>query len=130
MYKSLIVVDDFYAEPQGGPAAGAGRRLSGGERDADLSRAQRGAALPGQRLDRTPPQEELAAAGYPDIATLLAQDGPDLGKWDQLMTVPLRFNRLILYRPWMWHSAAPGFGESAETGRLIQVLSFERGAAA
>ena len=43
------------------------------------------------------------------------------------MTVPMRFNRLILYRPWLWHSAGPGFGDSNETGRLIQVLSFERG---
>ncbi len=80
--------------------------------------------------DSTPPPDALAAAGYPDVKTLLAQDGPDLDKWEHLMTVPMRFNRLILYRPWMWHSAAPGFGDSPETGRLIQVLSFEKVAAA
>ena len=79
--------------------------------------------------DSTPPQEVLEAAGYPDVKTLLAQDGPDLEKWEHLMTVPMRFNRLILYRPWMWHSAAPGFGDSPETGRLIQVLSFQKAAA-
>ncbi len=78
-------------------------------------------------LDRTPPQEELEARGYPDLATLLAQDGPEPDKWEHLMTVPMRFNRLILYRPWIWHSAAPGFGDSNETGRLIQVFSFESG---
>ncbi len=42
------------------------------------------------------------------------------------MTVPMRFNRLILYRPWLWHSAEPGFGAGPETGRLIQVVSFEK----
>ncbi len=75
--------------------------------------------------DRTPLTEaELHAYGVPDIRTLLRQDGNDPDKWQHLMTVPMRFNRLILYRPWMWHSATPGFGDCLENGRLIQLFAF------
>ena len=77
--------------------------------------------------DRTPlTREELQACGVSEIADLLARDGNDLQKWEHLMTVPMRFNRLILYRPWLWHSAEAGFGDGPETGRLIQVVSFEK----
>lgn len=38
------------------------------------------------------------------------------------MTVPMRFNRLVLLRPWLWHTASPGFGDSMETGRLVYLL--------
>lgn len=75
--------------------------------------------------DRTPVEQgELTRCGVADIATLLQRDGNDPSKWEHLMTVPMRFNRLILYRPWLWHSAAEGFGSSLADGRLVQVLSF------
>lgn len=75
--------------------------------------------------DRTPIEPaELAACGVASVAELLQRDANEPAKWQHLMTVPMRFNRLILYRPWLWHSAAEGFGDSLETGRLIQVLSF------
>lgn len=78
-------------------------------------------------LDRTPEtQSELERVGASDVAGLLARDGKDPDKWEHIMTVPMRFNRMILYRPWMWHSAGAPFGDSDETGRLIQLLSFER----
>jgi hypothetical protein len=41
------------------------------------------------------------------------------------MTVPMRFNRLILYRPWLWHSAGEAFGASLDDGRLIQLVAFQ-----
>ena len=34
------------------------------------------------------------------------------------------FNRLILYRPWLWHSAGESFGDSVENGRLVQLMQF------
>ncbi len=70
-------------------------------------------------------QEELAAYGPSSIAELLRQDGNDPDKWQHLMTVPMRFNRLILYRPWLWHSAGEAFGTSLEDGRLIQLVAFQ-----
>ncbi len=76
--------------------------------------------------DRTPmSQEDLAAYGPSSIAELLRQDGDDPDKWQHLMTVPMRFNRLILYRPWSWHSAGEAFGSGLEDGRLIQLVAFQ-----
>jgi hypothetical protein len=57
--------------------------------------------------------------------SLTTRDGKDRSKWELTMTVPMRFNRLILFRPWMWHSFTANFGNSLETGRLIQVFFFE-----
>ncbi|RMD63113.1 MAG: hypothetical protein D6826_05740 [Alphaproteobacteria bacterium] len=75
--------------------------------------------------DRTPLTEaELHAYGQPSIADLLRQDGNDPTKWAHLMTVPMRFNRLILYRPWLWHSAGAPFGTSLADGRLVQLMGF------
>lgn len=76
--------------------------------------------------DRTPMTvEELAAYGPSSVAELLRQDGNDADKWEHLMTLPMRFNRLIIYRPWLWHSAGEAFGTSLEDGRLIQLVAFK-----
>ncbi len=80
----------------------------------------------GLNSDRTPlSTDELRAYGPGSIAELMRQDGADPDKWEHTMTVPMRFNRLITYRPWMWHSAGPAFGDSLENGRLIQLVGFE-----
>ncbi len=200
MHKSLVVVEDFYADPiqvreaalaigfpeHRGPRTFPGRNSAEAARSADLDRmvsavvgeplAGHGAgtsfhchfrstlegeegrylvhadpsalwwvgvcylSLPqhcrggtafyrhkGLGLDRTPTrQAEIDAVGAPGVAELLARDGPDAEAWEELMTVPMRFNRAIFYRPWLWHSAGPGFGSTPEDGRLIQVFSFVR----
>jgi hypothetical protein len=75
----------------------------------------------------TAPQtkEELeSACGVEDIPSLLKKDGRDPEQWEHLMTVPMRFNRAVFYRPWLWHSAGPPFGDSIENGRLVQLLNF------
>jgi hypothetical protein len=48
----------------------------------------------------------------------------DMSKWEHVMQVPMRFNRLVLFRPWLWHNAGPGFGTSPADGRLIHLLFF------
>ena len=58
--------------------------------------------------DRAPlTLRELRALGLTGVGALLQRDGNDAAKWQFLMTVPMRFNRLLLYRPWLWHSAGP-----------------------
>lgn len=76
-------------------------------------------------LDRTPPEaRDLERLGVASIAELLARDGPDAAAWEHLMTVPMRFNRAIFYRPWLWHSAGEAFGDRPENARLVQVFAF------
>lgn len=57
---------------------------------------------------------------------ILFKDSKDRSKWEHIMTVPMKFNRLVLFRPWLWHTASPGFGDSLENGRLVYLLFFER----
>jgi len=78
----------------------------------------------GLGLDRTPESPEaLAPFGVGTLDEFQAREGLRPENWRHLMTVPMRFNRLILYRPWAWHSALEGFGDRPENARLIQVIS-------
>ena len=38
----------------------------------------------------------------------------------------MRHNRLILFRPGMWHAPGPGFGSGPADGRLVQTFHFRR----
>ncbi|MGD8327770.1 MAG: DUF6445 family protein [Sphingomonadales bacterium] len=83
----------------------------------------------GTGMDRAPlSHEELKAAGlnsFDDIYTkIIEKEGKDMSKWEMTMTVPMRFNRLVLLRPWMWHTAGPSFGDNLENGRLVYLMFF------
>lgn len=71
---------------------------------------------------------DIAAAGYNDVNALIEdtvnRDTALPSKWERVMRVPIRFNRLILFNPWMFHNAGPGFGDDAETGRLVHLMFF------
>jgi hypothetical protein len=72
--------------------------------------------------------EEINALGYASSAEMshqiLEKDGGDRSKWELTMTVPMKFNRLLLLRPWLWHTSGPGFGNSVENGRLVYLMFF------
>jgi hypothetical protein len=72
--------------------------------------------------------EALAAAGYDSFAAmeqgLILKDTLDETAWEKTMEVPMRYNRLLLLRPWLWHTAGPGFGDGLANGRLIYVMFF------
>lgn len=79
--------------------------------------------------DRAPYDDrESAALGYPVakemIAQILDRDGTDDSKWEMTMRVPMRFNRLVLLRPWLWHTAGENFGDTIENGRLVYLMFF------
>ncbi|WP_234412180.1 DUF6445 family protein [Stenotrophomonas sp. YAU14D1_LEIMI4_1] len=73
---------------------------------------------------------ELAALGYADGAAMhrdiIERDSNDESAWEPTMTIPMRFNRLVLLRPWFWHTAGPAFGDCAENGRLVYLMFFEQ----
>lgn len=82
------------------------------------------------RVPTTP--EELRRHDYASFEDMhrdiVEADSLDDDAWELTMRVPMRFNRLVLLRPWLWHTAGPGFGDSVENGRLIYVLFFESAA--
>lgn len=79
--------------------------------------------------DRAPMYEEglghMGFASYEEMhRAIIEKDSLDDSKWERNMTVPMRFNRLLLLRPWLWHTAGPGFGDSLENGRLVYLMFF------
>jgi hypothetical protein len=80
--------------------------------------------------DRAPYDDaEAAQWGYASgremVTQILSRDGLDPAAWEPSMTVPMRFNRLLLLRPWLWHTAGENFGDTMENGRLVFLMFFE-----
>lgn len=70
----------------------------------------------------------IAASGYADINALVEdvvnKDTTSTARWERTLRVPARFNRLLLFSPWQFHNAAPGFGRTPEDARLVMLLFF------
>jgi hypothetical protein len=85
----------------------------------------------GTGMDRVPlgPQD-LARSGFSSYEQLqreiMDRDVADRSKWECEMVVPMKFNRLVLLRPWLFHTSGPGFGDSLENGRLVYLMFFGR----
>jgi hypothetical protein len=82
-------------------------------------------------LDRVPESTDaICAAGYGDINALVEgvvnTDTLKPARWERSFTAPMRFNRLILFSPWMFHNSAAGFGDRPENGRLVYLMFFAR----
>jgi hypothetical protein len=77
-------------------------------------------------------QEEGAKFGYTNYTMLrddvIEGDGIDRSKWTETANVGMVFNRLTMFRPWMFHSAgiADGLGDNLINGRLVQVFFWRR----
>lgn len=82
--------------------------------------------------DRAPMNaDELRATGYSSYEEahreLIEKEGAVDAAWERTMEVPMRFNRLVLLRPYLWHTAGPAFGDSLENGRLVYLMFFGQG---
>jgi hypothetical protein len=79
--------------------------------------------------DRRPMNEAevraLGHASYDQVhRDIVERDGLDDAAWETTMSVPMRFNRLLLLRPWLWHTAGAGFGDHIDNGRLVYLMFF------
>lgn len=85
--------------------------------------------------DRAPMDEtELGEYGLekPEevFTKIIGPDTHDESKWERIMTIPMRYNRLVLLRPWLWHTAGAGFGDGPENGRLVYLMFYNSEGAA
>ncbi len=55
---------------------------------------------------------------------VIGRDSRDASKWEHVMTVPMRFNRCVLFRPWFWHTSGESFGDRGENARIVQLFFF------
>lgn len=71
---------------------------------------------------------DLLAAGYQSpndcVEDIVNKDTFRSERWQRSMRVPMRFNRLLLFSPWLFHNAGPGFGTNTHDGRLVCLLFF------
>lgn len=49
-------------------------------------------------------------------------DGLDRSKWTRYALTPMKFNRLVLFDPMLWHSHGENFGDTLENGRLVMLF--------
>ncbi|OAO01912.1 DUF6445 family protein [Parasphingorhabdus sp.] len=82
-------------------------------------------------LERVPTDPLMInKSGYGDINALIEdvvnKDTNHPARWSKVMTVPMRFNRLILFSPWMFHNSGPAFGTTPENGRLVNLMFFAK----
>ena len=67
-------------------------------------------------------------AGYSDaksaMTEILSKDIYDPNAWTETQMVPMKFNRLVLFRGYLWHDAGRSFGTTPEESRLIIPLFF------
>ena len=80
-------------------------------------------------LERAPVFDgEPEQYGYSDrkaaVDDILNRGRDDPSCWEQIMTIPMRYNRLILFRSYVWHDAGVSFGRTPEEGRLILPIFF------
>lgn len=59
---------------------------------------------------------------FHDLKAFLEKEGLDESLWEKTFSIPYKYNRLVLFRPWMLHSPGPAFGDSLETSRIVQTL--------
>lgn len=58
------------------------------------------------------------------LRQFLETEGIDHTLWERTLTIPYKFNRLVLFRPWLFHSPGPAFGDNIESSRLVQTFFF------
>ena len=59
---------------------------------------------------------------FRDFRTFLATEGLDESLWEKQLVIPYKYNRLVLFRPWLLHSPGPSWGDTAENSRIVQTL--------
>jgi len=42
--------------------------------------------------------------------------------WETTFTVPYKYNRLVLFRPWLFHSPGESFGDTLQSSRIVKTL--------
>ncbi len=74
--------------------------------------------------DREAMQKFGAPSAKQWVSDILDKDSNDDSKWEMTLRIPMRYNRLILLRPWLWHTAGESFGNCPENSRLVYLMFF------
>ena len=59
---------------------------------------------------------------FQDLKEFLETEGLDESLWEKTFSIPYKYNRLVLFRPWLLHSPGAAFGDTIETSRKVQTI--------
>jgi hypothetical protein len=66
--------------------------------------------------------QKIGVRTFDDMQYFFETQGIDESKWNVELNVLFKYNRLILFRPWLWHGIAGHFGDNILNSRLTQLL--------
>ena len=49
----------------------------------------------------------------------------DMSQWDRIAAVPIKFNRMVLFAPHIFHQAICYFGQRPDDARLYNIVAFD-----
>ena len=75
-------------------------------------------------LDSFPTQEEIRKYNITDIGKTFSQD---LKYWNEYGSIPIKHNRMVLFRSNLWHSYGNGFGSDLNTSMLYKKIIIKNG---
>jgi hypothetical protein len=77
-------------------------------------------------LDHFPTDEEIKMFGWTNVWEIKqgfsTVDTNDPSAWNKYSTIFMRYNRLVLFDTKLWHSTEPGFGNSLNNSRIVQLF--------
>ncbi len=74
-----------------------------------------------------PTNEEGAKYGinsYKKMLDFFNTQGKDESKWIETDNISFKYNRLVMFNPFMWHSNGDWFGDTYNNCRLVQLFFF------
>ena len=74
-----------------------------------------------------PNQEQAVKCGihsHQDMVNFFNTDGKDRDKWIETDNISFKYNRLVMFNPFMFHSNGEWFGTDDQSARLVQLLFF------
>ena len=74
-----------------------------------------------------PNQEQAQRYGvqsHQDMVNFFNTDGKDRSKWIETDNISFKYNRLVMFNPFMFHSNGDWFGTDDQSARLVQLLFF------
>ena len=81
-----------------------------------------------ERAPSTPEEGKyLGFTNYEEIRkNIIYGDGLDKTLWTRYASSPMKYNRLVLFDPLLWHSHGDNFGDCMDNGRLVMLFFFSK----
>jgi hypothetical protein len=61
---------------------------------------------------------------HDDMLNFFNIEGKDMSKWIETDNIGFKYNRLVMFNPFLWHSNGDWFGNSYDDCRLVQLFFF------